>query len=258
MFPAPPKQVVSGDGFFLDPGIWYWTSSVADHGSKAWAFDLSKGTFGQNARPQSDHIEYNLEVLCVINQASPFICSKEQECNDLIDAARLQIHSLRTKAGENRVSASGATFTGVDLSTYPAPIIEALGQAYRDPSRLIWGDVFRSFEFGGDYSFIGFKAANEFCKTRGARLPSKSEFMGLATYLESSGKYSSLIPNSKISVLPFLQNVGNNKFWSSDEFEMEIAGKKLKLTSAFDGGTGQIITHDTEADENFAVCVVGD
>ncbi len=99
-----------------------------------------------------------------------------------------------------RVSKAGAEFNR-DVSQ------PALGEAYRDPSGLIWGNIINRMN---QYD------ADKYCKAVGARLPTKSEFEQLAKYLgyRTSGGYNPYLADGRSDVLPGLSQY---VFWSSSE-----------------------------------------
>lgn len=83
-----------------------------------------------------------------------------------------------------------------------------LGEAYRDPSGLIWGEVITPS--------MNQRDAENACKNIGARLPTRDEFLSLWTYLGGGSEkgYSPYIManESSTEVLPLLSSY---RFWSS-------------------------------------------
>jgi hypothetical protein len=81
-------------------------------------------------------------------------------------------------APAQKISSTGAVFT-LNL-THPE-----LGDAYQDPSGLIWGDlvIVNKHVVQANYS-----QASAYCKDIGARLPTLQEFLNLAKYLGAGTK----------------------------------------------------------------------
>lgn len=76
-----------------------------------------------------------------------------------------------------KVTTTGAIF----IRDYSYP---ALGEAYRDPKGLVWGDIAKKTE--GIVSFMNLMNhtdATNYCASIGARLPSKAEFTRLREYM---------------------------------------------------------------------------
>ena len=83
-----------------------------------------------------------------------------------------------------RLTKNGAKFSGVTVNELSKKLgkqnVEKFGEAWRDPSGMIWGDIVTKED--GSPSFMNHKNAEAYCKRIGGRLPSG--------YLESqSGKH---------------------------------------------------------------------
>jgi hypothetical protein len=102
----------------------------------------------------------------------------------------------------------------------------ALGEAYRDPSGLIWGDtVFTD----GEMKPVTQAEAQRICWDMGARLPSEADFRRFNNYLEKN-RHGGNIPyleDGETDVIPHL-NLEKNKrtsrvyshlFWTSTRWE---------------------------------------
>ncbi len=136
---------------------------------------------------------------------------------------------------ETRTTTTGAVFTR-DTSN------ASLGEAWRDPDGLIWGDIVKEDEsvrymvhssqhmkeFGRPLP-EGTLGAKEYCKSIGARLPSKEEFIRLREYM---GAQSGTHEGYSAQVLP---NLSGYWFWSSsvDQFTLGEAYR-------FEGRSGEI------------------
>jgi hypothetical protein len=108
-------------------------------------------------------------------------------------------------AGDQHISVTGAIFTR-DTSN------PALGEAYRDPSGLIWGNPFKD----GDRTTLSYAAAEEYCKNAGGRLPTavefqrlRSEYLGYDAYATET-HYNPFLADGKTDVLPGLSR---SFFW---------------------------------------------
>jgi hypothetical protein len=125
------------------------------------------------------------------------------ERQDLIKQIQIRIQELSNTGGQ-RVSSTGAVFTR-DTS------VPALGEAYRDPSGLIWGSIVMA---QGKVNWMNQYDADKYCKDGGARLPTKEEFEQLAKYLGigTARGYSPYLADGKTDFLPGLSGYA---FWSS-------------------------------------------
>lgn len=145
---------------------------------------------------------------------------------------------------EQRVAKSGAIFTR-DTSN------PKLGEAYRDPSGLIWSGIISDSMNHPD--------AEKACEYHGARLPTREEFRQLAITLGSysaqgyspyiADQYSSpyiYIADSKTEVLPGLSS---NGFWSSS-----FKSNNFYYAYVFNGSYGAVFS-DYRGDYNAVRCV---
>jgi hypothetical protein len=132
------------------------------------------------------------------------VCNTISECQHLIQQAPIRLQELLNPSGV-RVSSTGAVFTR-DTS---AP---ALGEAYRDPSGLIWGSIVMA---QGQVNSMTQYGADKYCRDGGARLPRKEEFEQLAKYLGrgTAQGYSPYLADGRTDFLPGLPWWTS---WSSD------------------------------------------
>jgi len=106
-----------------------------------------------------------------------------------------------------------------DQSTPP------LGEAWKDESGMIWGDVVRNSDLS--FRYLDHEQATDYCRKIGAILPSENDFTRLREYMgANSGIYEGYTPQ----VLPNLFRKDGNKmlsnfFWSStaDWFHYHLA-----------------------------------
>lgn len=120
---------------------------------------------------------------------------------------------------EKRTTDTGAVFTR-DRSH------AALGEAWRDPDGLVWGDIVKNENGSARYMVqsseymkeIGKSLPNrtlgakEYCERIGARLPSREEFTRLREYM---GAQSGTDRGYSPQVLP---NLSDRWFWSSSVY----------------------------------------
>lgn len=97
-----------------------------------------------------------------------------------------------------------------------------LGEAYRDPSGLIWGDVIKAQGMSQTDADIYCKCNSDYARDKlgctskpdSARLPTREEFKQLAEYLDdgSAQRYSPLSADGRTDVIPGLSR---HWFWTS-------------------------------------------
>jgi len=138
-----------------------------------------------------------------------------------------------------------------------------LGEAWRDPSGLIWGDIVKN-EDGKVARMIqsseymkqigkplpdGKLGAEEYCKSIGARLPSIEEFTQLREYMGARSGTNEGYSHHDDKILP---NLRGYWFWSSSV-------NPYNTDNAYDfSGTNGYIYDDNRIINNDAVrCVVG-
>lgn len=137
-----------------------------------------------------------------LSQASP-VCSSVDDCKSVIQSAKIKMQELLNSNGQIMTN-SGAVFTH-DLST------AELGDAYKDPSGVIWGQALRQ---NGQLIYASQSEASELCKRVGLRLPTKKEIEKLATYLGEGAQqgYSVFTADKTSEVLPGFKD---HPIWSS-------------------------------------------
>lgn len=122
-----------------------------------------------------------------------------------------------------------------------------LGEAYRDPSGLIWGSVI-------SYDMPQFYAVKA-CKDIGARLPTREEFQSLRKYLgrDSAKGYSPLTVDGRMDVLPGLGDGWlKHWFWSSSLYAPDHY-----YAYGFDGTNGEIEYDSSTYSYSAVRCVSG-
>ncbi len=145
-------------------------------------------------------------------------------------AVGYSVHAKQINVGDQRMSNIGAIFTR-DTSN------PALGEAYKDPSGLIWGSIVKSEDWNAikGRSAINQYDVDTYCKANGARLPTEKEFELLAAYLGkySEQGYSPFLADGKTDLLPGLSSYW---FWSSS---LNQNGPDIALL--FNGSDGYMV-----------------
>jgi hypothetical protein len=108
--------------------------------------------------------------------------------------------------------------------------ITSLGEAWRDPSGIVWGDIVRGPD--GEVVYMTQNQAFASCEMIGARLPTQKEFMELRKFLGAFGV--DMIAGYTPQILP---NLDRHYFWTSSE----IRGSDDVYF--FNGTTGDLRTH---------------
>lgn len=112
--------------------------------------------------------------------------------------------------GEPEHTVTGAVYKRV----VERPDLAALGRSWRnpsDPDGLIWGDTVKLKD--GSNHLMGFKDAEKYCQSIGARLPSMEEFQKLAKDMG--------YPDKPFYKPEFLPNLRHYTFWSSSIYEKD-------------------------------------
>ena len=107
------------------------------------------------------------------------------------------------QAAETRTTTTGAIYT---LSTNLAQV----GEAWKDPRGLIWGDIIFDDEYANLFNWLDAKKA---CEKKGARLPTLQEVIALRVDLGASrsAPLDGMIDGYRAQVLPHM----NEGFWTS-------------------------------------------
>lgn len=139
-------------------------------------------------------------------------------------AHQSEISRTISDESKDRVSITGAVFKR-DNS------IAKLGEAYRDPSGLIWGSPLLDQPEPSGYrasANVRQSKAKQYCKSIGARLPTRAEANQLGKFLgrHTEFGFSPYIINTREGLLP---GFPHSTFWTSDEYH----GKEVKI---FDSG----------------------
>ncbi len=169
------------------------------------------------------------------------VCNSISECQDAIKQAKANIQELARASGQ-RVSITGAVFTP-DTSNL------ALGEAYRDPSGLIWKTAFKTPE--GYWNILNQSDADKYCKALGARLPTREEYEQLAKYLGADTSkpdgYSPYLADGRTDFFPCLSSCS---FWSSS-----IGPDFSRTVASFDGYFGYIRYDNSDVNKFAVQCV---
>jgi len=123
------------------------------------------------------------------------ICASIQDCETLRSSLQSQLILVNAKLETlkdqpaSRVSSTGAVFTRITGNA-------VLGEAWQDPSGVIWGDVVTDLEGNTKYLTVG--PAADFCASNGARLATYQDLKNLKAYLgygTRAGYKPQILPN---------------------------------------------------------------
>lgn len=99
-----------------------------------------------------------------------------------------------------------ATTTG-DIFKRDRSHPSSLGEAWKDPNNLIWGDIVKRSD--GRVYEVKHSTATDYCTSMGLRLPTREEFIQLREYMGARFEY---FGDYRPQVLP---NLSGHWFWSS-------------------------------------------
>jgi len=127
-----------------------------------------------------------------------------------------------------------------------------LGEAWRDASGMIWGDIVKKDD--GSPRFMNHKDATDYCKSIGAELPSREDFIRLREYM---GAKSGSDEGYTAQVLPNLTytekgQVNSRYFWSSS-----VHPDHSYYAYDFGGRFGYIGYYNRSFDNYYSVRCVG-
>lgn len=146
---------------------------------------------------------------------------------------RVQVTSVIIREA---VSASGEKFQQVSLA--------ALGESWRDPSGLIWGEVVHVEESKNPQK-VSQDRAVEVCHEKGARLPTRAEYSQLRKWLTSGhGKKAAY----RADILPGLDA---GSFWTETSREGVETGAYI-----FHADDGDFSYEERSSEKALARCVI--
>lgn len=168
------------------------------------------------------------------------ICKSIQECQTVISQAEARLQELSNGGSSKRTSSTGAIFT-------PDTSNPSLGEAYKDPSGLIWGRLVMAH---GETNPMSQYDADKYCKDGGARLPTKEEFEQLAKYLGkgTANGYNPYLADGKTDLLPGLSG---HWFWSSS-----VSPNGTDNAFSFNGYNG-LVYYGSRSSSYAVRCVAG-
>jgi hypothetical protein len=164
------------------------------------------------------------------------LCSDLSECRSLRDRVNARIAELEG-ALPTRI-AHGAS--GQETTFTRDTSIAALGEAWRDPSGMIWGDIVKNDDHSIRY--MDQYQASTYCESIGAQLPSREDFARLRGYMGATTAASEYVGTGYTpQVLPNLYRTADgrsvrNYFWSSS-----VHPGVSNVAYVFDGRTGVIV-----------------
>jgi hypothetical protein len=131
-------------------------------------------------------------------------------CVNMRAQAKVRANIIKSEGGL-RVPETGALF--VRDTRYPK-----LGEAYRDPSGIIWGNIAIAETQPSTFR-VTFSFAERFCESIGARLPTQTEALKLLAYLGTPSKefkdtylVRNTLADGRTEIIPAL---GEGYFWTS-------------------------------------------
>jgi hypothetical protein len=121
-------------------------------------------------------------------------CDSNQELQAKLDEAMKRISEVKLYEAMKRLSEVKADLaagdecpddpevpTGQFAQVTDPAVVKVLGESWRDPSGLVWGDLVKKVD--GSISYMSEYAAETYCASKGARLPSQAEQAQLGIYL---------------------------------------------------------------------------
>jgi len=158
------------------------------------------------------------------------IRGKVDESAPSIMAEFVRVGTTATPSPETRTTKTGHVFTR-DTS-HPK-----LGEAWRDPHGLIWGDIAKNED--GSVRLMDHKDATDYCAGIGAKLPSKEHFIRLGQYMGAKlGGKEGYIAQPVIANL-----VTSTTSWSSSFSTYPSPSSAQNFPYTFDGQWGDITDH---------------
>jgi len=180
--------------------------------------------------------DYLIETCDETCQKAINACKGGEQCSirGRVDESALSIMAEFVRVGttapsaETKTTKTGQVFTR-DTS-HPK-----LGEAWSDPSGMIWGDIVKNKD--GSEHLMNQRDATDYCKSIGADLPSKEDFIRLREYM---GAKSPGFDGYTPQVLPNLTHTENKayirQFWSSSN-HLHVSNYYYAMNGA-NGGFG--------------------
>lgn len=195
------------------------------------------------------------------------ICKIKAEFLEGQDAS-VVVKKFEVISGETKKTDAGAIFTRVspdDLKTLGIKDLSKFGEAWKDPSGLVWGDVAKDEK--GNIRRMNHKDAESYCKSLGAELPTgyleekngkngfpnhDSDFVRLRKYMGAESLAGYGAPKGYgPQILPNLKEGG----W---EWSSSVHPANSDNAYDFDGRSGDIYYGHRDYSLNVSVrCVVG-
>ena len=192
-------------------------------------------------------------VLTASVASAQAVCAGLDQCRSL----RARVHARITALEEALIS---PTRTAYDANGQETIFIHdttnaALGEAWRDPSGMIWGNVVKT---GDDWViYMDQQHASSHCESIGAQLPSREDFARLRGYMGATTEASEYFGGTgyKPQVLPNLYRIHRGRpvsinFWSA------LAQSDSALADVFYGRRGDIGPGTLDSAEYALRCVV--
>ncbi|MBY0371159.1 hypothetical protein K2X33_10765 [bacterium] len=189
---------------------------------------------------------------------------KNADINDPVAGIAAKIPSLVP----TRTTRNGTKFTqptSEDLTALGITDLIKFGEAWEDPTGVIWGDVARGKD--GFPKTMSHAAASAYCAGIGARLPTgyvdsqngkgknpktDSDFVRLRKYMGAKRGTEFRKPEAKDYNPEILPNLAvEYRYWGADQPSDTYNGQPWdsEVRSIFNGSNGRIMPYDTERDD---------
>lgn len=188
----------------------------------------------------------SIYIACVTTNAFSDSPKRVESCLSLVTKA-----ATSTQPRKNQMTKSGIVFTPVSQEELLKLGVDpkVFGNAWRDPSGLVWGDLVVNED--GSPRYLDLQTAQNFCNAFGARLPSgwpeeqnernggiDSDFVRLAKYLgqqTAEGYTPQILPNLT-QTCPEPERIVGRSFWSYSS----PGGSSPSQYYAFNGLNGEL------------------
>jgi len=223
------------------------------------------------------------QIAVIIIFLFSFACGAENHNSSSLNQEQsrpVEFSETKTTEMADGTTVTWTRVTEVELEKLGIKDPKAFGEAWRDPSGMIWGDIVKKED--GSPRFMNQKDADAYCKSIGAQLPSgyspdadgkygfpkqASDFERLRRYLGRNSPYKYGVPDRyNPQVIPSLSHTTDSEpriaeefrsrhFWSSSVKERDHLG--ISYVYYFDGPIGaiQVVVDEGSSVYNSLRCV---